>query len=108
MAMTAQELLPLLRETSDGKIILPLHVQPGAKRDAVVGIYGDKALKLATTAPPVDGKANAALKKLLSRWLGVPQAQIELKSGLTGRDKQFVISGIPLTETVNKLVENSK
>ena len=77
-------------------------------RDAVVGIYGDKALKLATTAPPVDGKANAALKKLLSKWLGVPQAQIELKSGLTGRDKQFVISGIPLTETVNKLVENSK
>ena len=108
MKMTVQELLPLLRTTSDGKVILPLHVQPGAKRDAIAGMYGEQALKLATSAPPVDGKANAALKKLLSKWLGVPQAQIELKSGLTGRDKQFVISGLTPAETANKLVENSK
>ena len=106
--MTVTELLPLLKQTSDGKVILPLHVQPGAKRDALAGLYGDQALKLATSAPPVDGKANAALRKLLSRWLGIPQAQIELKSGLTGRDKQFVISGLPQTEIANKLVENSK
>ena len=106
--MTVTELLPLLKQTSDGKVILPLHVQPGAKRDAIAGMYGDQALKLATSAPPVDGKANAALRKLLSKWLGIPQAQIELKSGLTGRDKQFVIAGLPQTEIANKLVENSK
>ena len=106
--MTVTELLPLLKQTSDGKVILPLHVQPGAKRDAIAGMYGAQALKLATSAPPVDGKANAALRKLLSKWLGIPQAQIELKSGLTGRDKQFVISGLPQTDIPNKLVENSK
>ena len=106
--MTVQELLPVLKATSDGKVLLPLHVQPGAKRDAIVGMYGDLALKLATSAPPVDGKANAALKKLLSKWLGIPQSQIELKSGLTGRDKQFVISGLPLAEMANKLIENTK
>ena len=41
--MTVQELLPVLRETSDGKVILPLHVQPGAKRDAIAGMYGEQA-----------------------------------------------------------------
>ena len=106
--MTEQELTPILRTTSDGKVLLPLHVQPGAKRDALAGLYGDQAVKLATTAPPVDGKANAALRKLLSKWLGIPQAQIELKSGLTGRDKQFVISGLSQEEITKKLVENSK
>lgn len=106
--MTEQELTPILRTTSDGKVLLPLHVQPGAKRDALAGLYGDQAVKLATTAPPVDGKANAALRKLLSKWLGIPQAQIELKSGLTGRDKQFVISGLSREEITKKLVENSK
>ena len=106
--MTEQELTPILRTTSDGKVILPLHVQPGAKRDALAGLYGDLAVKLATSAPPVDGKANAALRKLLSKWLGVPQGQIELKSGLTGRDKQFAISGLSAAEIIKKLVENSK
>lgn len=106
--MTEQELTLILRTTSDGKVLLPLHVQPGAKRDALAGLYGDQAVKLATTAPPVDGKANAALRKLLSKWLGIPQAQIELKSGLTGRDKQFVISGLSREEITKKLVENSK
>ena len=106
--MTEQELTPILRTTSDGKVLLPLHVQPGAKRDALAGLYGDQAVKLATTAPPVDGKANAALRKLLSKWLGIPQAQIELKSGLTGRDKQFVISGLSQEDITKKLVDNSK
>ena len=106
--MTPQELIPALKETSEGSIQLALHVQPGAKRDTVVGMYGEKALKLATSAPPVDGKANAALRKLLSKWLGLPQAQIELKSGLTGRDKLFIITGLPMIEIAKKLVENSK
>ncbi len=106
--MTEQELLPVLKRTSDGRIMLPLHVQPGAKRDAIAGMYGEQALKLATSAPPVDGKANAALKKLLSKWLGVPQGNIELKSGLAGRDKQFVISGITLEDMVKKIIENTK
>lgn len=106
--MNQQEVMAALRETSDGKVLLRLHIQPGAKRDAVAGMYGEDMLKLAVSAPPVDGKANAALRKLLSKWLGIPQGQIELKSGQTGRDKQFVISGLPVKDTANRLVENSK
>ena len=91
--MTEQELLPVLKRTSDGRIMLPLHVQPGAKRDAIAGMYGEQALKLATSAPPVDGKANAALLKFLSTVLALPKSSIELKSGECSRDKVIKISG---------------
>ncbi|MBQ7207722.1 MAG: DUF167 domain-containing protein [Lentisphaeria bacterium] len=106
--MTERELLPALRETSDGAVVLTLRVQPGAKCDGLSGLYGERSLKVAVSAPPVDGKANAALRRLLARWLGVPQAQIELKNGLSGRDKQFVVSGVSRTETARKLAEISK
>ena len=75
--MNQQEVMAALRETSDGKVLLRLHIQPGAKRDAVAGMYGEDMLKLAVSAPPVDGKANAALRKLLAQCLGIPQGQIE-------------------------------
>ena len=106
--MTERELLPALRETSDGAVVLTLRVQPGAKTDGLAGLYGEKCLKVAVAAPPVDGKANAALRKLLARWLGVPQAQVELKTGLSGRDKQFAVSGVSRAETARKLAEISK
>ena len=106
--MTERELLPVLRETSDGAVLLMLRVQPGAKCDGLTGLYGGKSLKVAVAAPPVDGKANAALRRLIARWLGVPQAQVELKNGLSGRDKQFVVSGLSMAETARKLAEISK
>ena len=106
--MTLTEIMPALRQTSDGRVILTLRVQPGAKRDAVAGMYGEQAVKLAVSAPPVDGKANAAIRKLLAGWLGIPQGKIELKSGETGRDKNFIISGLTLEETANKLIQNAK
>ena len=106
--MTKQEMLPALRQSSDGRVLLTLHVQPGAKRDAVCGMYGEQALKVAISAPPVDGKANSALKKIFSKWLGVPQAQIELKSGETGRDKVFALSGLAVEDIINKLLHNVK
>lgn len=105
--MTLQELLPALRETADGRVVT-LRVQPGARRDGIAGMYGEQALKVAVAAPPVDGKANAALRKILARWLGVPQAQIELKSGLSGRDKQFVVSGLSTAQAAAKLMDISK
>jgi hypothetical protein len=89
-------------------VVLTLRVQPGARHDGIAGMYGEQALRVAVAAPPVDGKANAALRKSLARWLGVPQAQIELKSGLSGRDKQFVVSGLSTAQTAAKLMDISK
>lgn len=66
-------------------ITLTLHIQPGAKTE-IAGLYGD-ALKIRLAAPPVDGKANAALIGFLAERLGVAKTAISLKSGQTSRRK---------------------
>jgi uncharacterized protein (TIGR00251 family) len=72
--------------SSDRGITLTLHIQPGAKRTEVAGLYGD-ALKIRLAAPPVDGKANAALISFLAERLGVAKTAVSLKSGQTSRRK---------------------
>lgn len=52
------------------------------------------ALKVAVTAPPEDGRANAALVEVLREWLGLKRSQVELASGATNRNKQFLIRGL--------------
>ena len=65
-----------------------------AKKSGVVGEHGD-ALKIRLAAPPVDGKANAALIEFLATRLGVARAQVTLKSGQTSRRKVLEIEGAP-------------
>lgn len=45
-------------ETCADGLVLRLYIQPKASRDSIVGVHGDE-LKVAITAPPVDGRANA-------------------------------------------------
>jgi uncharacterized protein (TIGR00251 family) len=52
------------------------------------------ALKIAVTAPPEDGRANAALVEVLRDWLGVKRSQVELVGGHTNRNKTFLVRGI--------------
>ncbi len=49
--------------------LLRVLAQPGARRDGVVGVHGDR-LKVAVRAPPEDGRANAALEEILGAALG--------------------------------------
>jgi uncharacterized protein (TIGR00251 family) len=72
---------------------LAVRAQPGAKRNAVLGEQAG-ALKVAVTAPPEDGRANAALADLLRDWLGLKRSQVELLSGATNRNKAFLIRGV--------------
>lgn len=74
----------------DGDLLLTLHVQPRASRDEFAGIHGD-ALKLRITAPPVDGKANAHLRRFLAETFGVPRGNVELLAGAAARRKTFRI-----------------
>ena len=73
--------------------VINLHLQPGAKRSAVCGMFGD-AVKLAVQAPPVDGRANTALRTYLAAQLKLPTAAVTLVSGASGRDKRVRIDGI--------------
>ena len=68
-----------------------MKVVPGASRDRVVGVLGD-ALKVATSAAPEKGKANAAVAAILARALGVDPRAVQLVSGATSPRKEFRIS----------------
>lgn len=82
--------------------ILPVRAQPGARRNGVQGEQGG-ALKIAVTAPPEDGRANAALVEALRDALKVKRSQIELLSGQTSREKRFLIRGVKKTELEQRL-----
>lgn len=77
----------------DDALLLPVAAQPKAKKNAVVGVHGGR-LKVAVTAAPEQGKANAALLKVLAKALGLKRSQVELVAGRTSRDKTFRITGV--------------
>ncbi|GAB2932274.1 DUF167 family protein YggU [Rheinheimera gaetbuli] len=71
-------------------IRLKLYIQPKACRDNWAGLYGDE-LKLAITAPPVDGKANTHLQKFLAKSFAVAKSQVVIEKGELGRHKTVLI-----------------
>lgn len=77
-----------------GALLLWVHVQPGARRTELVGRHGD-ALKVRVAAPPVDGKANAAVAAALAAHFGVPARDVALVAGATSRRKRFRLVGVP-------------
>lgn len=76
---------------------LALRLTPKASRDRVEGMVADAdgqwVLKASVTAVPEDGKANAALIKLLSKEWRVPKSCIEIVQGATDRRKLLLITG---------------
>jgi uncharacterized protein (TIGR00251 family) len=79
-----------------------LRVQPRASRNAIAGTIGD-AVKLAITAPPVDGKANEAVVKYLADLFGVPKSNVVIVSGETGRNKLIAIRGMRAEQVLKAL-----
>ncbi|CAM3022475.1 DUF167 family protein YggU [Vibrio mytili] len=71
-------------------IVLKLYIQPKASRDKLVGLHGDE-LKIAITAPPVDGKANTHLTKFLAKQFKVAKGGVHIEKGELGRHKQIRI-----------------
>ena len=65
---------------------IAIRLQPRAKRAEVVGERGG-AIVIRVTAPPVDGKANAALCAFVAKAAGVPVSQVAVVRGQTSRDK---------------------
>jgi len=90
--MTVESITPLIRDNGSG-VFLSCHVQPGAKRTAVAGVYGT-ALKISLAAPPVDGKANKELCVFLAKKLGLAKSAVALVSGQTSRDKVVFLPGV--------------
>ena len=74
----------------DDCLILNCRVQPRGGKDGFGDIMGDQ-IKLRISAPPVDGKANAHLIKFLAHEFSVPQQNIRIIRGESGRQKQISI-----------------
>jgi len=77
----------------DGDLLLEVRVQPRASRTEFAGALGDR-LRVRLQAPPVDGRANAALVEFLAEAFGVPRARVTIEHGLSGRDKRVRIRGV--------------
>jgi uncharacterized protein len=81
-----------INETAAG-VTFAVKVQPRAKRNAIVGEVGE-ALKVALTAPPVNGKANEACVEFFSEILRVPRSAVMIAAGGTSRNKVIRVVGI--------------
>ncbi len=86
----------------EGGIVVSVKVQPNASKDRVVGEHADQ-IKIAVTVAPEKGKANKAVIKVLSKWLGVKSSDIQIISGENSRDKKVFIRNIT-PENLYKLI----
>jgi uncharacterized protein (TIGR00251 family) len=86
-----------LSTCKDGGVLLRLYVQPKSSRNKFVGMHGD-AIKLAITAPPVDGKANKAVVKFLAAFFKMKKKDFSIKHGLQSRTKSVLIAGVDLQD----------
>ncbi len=81
-----------LREHA-GSVTFDILVQPRASR-AKIGPVHDGRLKIAVTAPPVDGEANAAVIETVAKALGVARGAVEVIAGASSRRKTVRVTGV--------------
>ena len=86
-----------LSEDKDS-VLLPVHVKPGARANAVEGVRG-AALLISVTAVPTEGEANAAVLKLLANQLRCPKSSLSITRGHKTRDKLIRLSGLSIEDT---------
>jgi uncharacterized protein (TIGR00251 family) len=72
---------------------IAVRVMPRARKDEIAG-ERDGALVVRVTAPPVEGKANDAVRKLLAKRLGIAPGRVSVVRGVSGRDKLVEIDGM--------------
>ena len=79
-----------------------MKVTPRASKNAVLGVESEW-LRVALTAPPVDGKANEATRRFLAEALDLPRTAVSLLSGQTARLKRFAVEGLSPDEIKRRL-----
>lgn len=94
--------MPFLQQGPKDQLRLHIYIQPKATRNQVVGLHGQE-LKVAITAPPVDGQANKALITFLAKALGIAKSKISLARGQQSRHKLLFLTGISAAEARQRL-----
>jgi uncharacterized protein len=74
-------------------VTIPVRVQPRARRDEIVAVR-DGVPVVRVSAPPLDGRANDALRRLLAARLGVPRSRVTVVRGERSREKVVQVDGV--------------
>jgi uncharacterized protein (TIGR00251 family) len=90
-----------------GGVTFAVKVHPRARKNAITDVVGD-ALKLALTAPPVEGKANQAVIEFFADLFAIPRSSVTIASGETSRNKIVRIAGVSKPVAEQKLAEKLK
>jgi|UniRef100_A0A8J4H6I7 uncharacterized protein YggU (UPF0235/DUF167 family) len=89
--------------TTENGVRLAVKVTPRARRPglggkiAALGRGTTTRLRVAVTAPAEDGRANAAVCRLIAAALDLPPSAVRIDSGAGGREKLLHIAGDPAT-----------
>ena len=87
---------------NNGGVSFAVKIHSRAKKNAITGSVGD-ALKVALTAPPVDGKANEACVEFFAKLLKVPRSSVSIVAGLTSRNKVIAVKGLSAEQARERL-----
>jgi len=90
-----------IRDMPQG-VTFAVRVQPRARKNAIVGELGG-TLKLALTAPPVEGRANEACIEFLAEFLKVPRSSVTIAAGQSSRNKVICVRGLTTTQVEGRL-----
>ena len=82
--------------------MIRVRVHPRAARDELAGWLED-TLRVRVTAPPLDGRANTAVRALIARAAGVPPSAVGIVAGERGRDKLVGVAGLTLAALRTRL-----
>ena len=94
---------------SDGPqgVTFAVRIHPRARRNALAGEVGE-ALKVALTAPPVEGRANAACAEFLAELLRVPRSSVSIVAGQSSRNKVVRIAGVTAAQVRSALASSTE
>jgi len=94
-------LIPI--QENAGAVTFAVKVHSRAKKNAITGQLGD-SLKIALTAPPVEGKANEACIEFFAKLLKVPRSSVSIAAGQTSRNKVIRVAGLSAKQVQDRLV----
>ncbi len=90
-----------IHESANG-VTFAIRVHPRARKNSIPGELGD-ALRVALTAPPIDGRANEACIEFFAKLLAVQRSAVSIVSGETSRNKVIRVTGLSAEAVRSKL-----
>jgi uncharacterized protein (TIGR00251 family) len=99
-ASAVNQMIPIRNFAGGATFAVKVH--PRAKKNAITGEVGD-ALKVALTAPPIEGRANEACVEFLAKLLKVSRSSVTIAAGQNSRNKVVRVAGLSAEEIRNRL-----